>query len=253
MQNIDENSDVYCLSDVGLKRSNNEDAAYAGKSPYGILLAVADGMGGHRKGEVASKIIIDSLSLPFVSFRRDFNVGKARHFIRKYLKAANKSIYEMSLSGNELKEMGSTAVCALISDNGTFISSVGDSRCYTYSEADGLIRRTTDQTYVELLFETGKITHDEIANHPQKNLLINAVGINPDLSQVQEVILAKDSYECILLCSDGLYNMVSDAEIASTMAKKISVCEKAHELINKALENGGKDNVAVSVWENNTK
>jgi serine/threonine protein phosphatase PrpC len=247
---ITEKKTIACLSDKGNKRKNNEDAAYTAKSQYGTLLIVADGMGGHRKGEIASKLVIDSLALPFASTRHPFSVSSAKKFIHSCLKKANKNIYKMSLNV-EFKEMGTTAVVAIKAKNGTFITSIGDSRCYTYSKKDGLVLRTTDQTYVELLFEAGKIAKGDIKTHPQRNLLVNAIGINQDLSSIEESSISNSDYDSLLLCSDGLYNMVSEESIIATLSNiKLSVDEKAKELIKKALAGGGSDNVAVAVLEN---
>ena len=251
MQNEENNIRFSTLTDIGKKRKNNEDIAEAGTGPYGTILIVCDGMGGHRKGEVASTLIKDSLILAFEKNRGKFNVRRAKHFYRKNLKLANKEIYRMSMEGSEVKEMGSTVVSALIFDGGTYIVSAGDSRCYTFSHDDGLVQRTTDQTYVQVLFEEGKITRAEMANHPQKNLLVNAVGILPELTHLQEFYLPNDAYESLLLCSDGLYNMVSDSEIALILQDaSLSVEAKAKALVDKALEHGGNDNIAVSLWEN---
>ncbi len=251
MSNSEKEKNFACLTDIGKKRKNNEDAAYAASSQYGKILIIADGMGGHRKGEVASKMVIDELSLAFYSVRKKLTVSSARKLVRKHLKKANKDIYKLSLNGEDYKEMGTTAVCAVICQDGTYIISIGDSRCYTYSDNSGLVRKTTDQTYVELLFETGKITRAEIANHPQKNLLINAIGINPDLSQIQENTFSNDSYDCLLLCSDGLYNGVSEEEMTDILKnKETSAHEKAKALIDTALSHDENDNIAVSIWEN---
>lgn len=239
---------IAALSDIGKKRKNNEDAAYVAETPYGTLLIAADGMGGHRKGEVASKIVIDSLSIPFYSYRKCFNLRRTKKFFHKYLKAANRDIYQMSLEGDEYKEMGTTAVSALIYDKGIYLVSVGDSRCYTYGADSGLVQRTSDQTYVEMLFETGRIRKSEIATHPQRNLLLNAVGINPDVTNVEEFIVPKEACDSILLCTDGLYNMVSDTEIEEIMRADDDAESKAKRLIDLALEHGGNDNVAVVLW-----
>ena len=108
-----------------------------------------------------------------------------------------------------------------------------------------------DQTYVQVLFEEGKITRAEMINHPQKNLLVNAVGILPEMTHLQEFYLPNDAYESLLLCSDGLYNMVSDSEIASILQdSSLSTSEKVRVLVDRALEHGGNDNIAVALWEN---
>lgn len=243
------NERVAAISDIGKKRKNNEDAAYAAYSQYGVLLVVADGMGGHRKGEVASKYVVDELSIEFASNRRVFSTSSAKKFVLKCLKKSNKEIYKMSLAGEEYKEMGTTAVVALVAKNGTYVICLGDSRCYSFSKDTGLTKQTIDQTYVELLFETGRINKAEMQSHPQKNLLINAVGINPDLSQIQEKVIPNDSYDTLLLCSDGLYNLVSDEEISRVLAASKTADEKAKELVDLALNHGGNDNIAVAIWE----
>ena len=247
---MDISQKIVAISDIGKRRKNNEDAAYAAYSQYGVLLVVADGMGGHRKGEVASKYVVDELSIEFASNRHVFSLASAKKFVHRCVKKSNKEIYKMSLAGEEYKEMGTTAVVALIAKNGTYVMSLGDSRCYTYSKDTGLTKQTIDQTYVELLFETGRINRAEMANHPQKNLLINAVGINPDLSQIQEKYIDNTSFDSLLLCSDGLYNLVTDEEIARVLSKDKTAPEKAEELKNLALEHGGTDNIAIALWEN---
>lgn len=248
---METNNKIAGLSDIGLRRKNNEDAVYYIQNQYGTLLIVADGMGGHRKGEVASKIAIDSLAIPFSIQHKPYTTRRCKKFYKKNVKLANKSIYKMSLSGDEYREMGTTLVSAIVGQNETTIFSVGDSRCYMI-DREGLLKQITkDQTYVELLFESGKITKSEIATHPQKNLLINAVGINPDLSNAEEFVFSNDSYQSLLLCSDGLYNMVSDEEIQKTLDDhSLTTEEKIRQLLKKALDNGGNDNVAIVLFEN---
>lgn len=242
-------SNLTALSDIGLHRKNNEDAAYAVKTPYGALLIVADGMGGHRKGEVASKMVVDSLSIPFLQKTHTFNPFRAKHFLRKNLKAANKDIYHLALSSDEYKEMGTTAVAAIVGPKETRIVSVGDSRAYVFSDS-GLRQITEDQTYVEFLYKSGRISKSEMIDHPQKNLLVNAVGINADLGDVEEYSLPNDSYRILLLCSDGLYNMVSEEEISEVLSSAaLSLEEMAKKLIDLALLHGGNDNVAVVLWQ----
>lgn len=238
-----------CLSDIGTKRKNNEDAAYCASSQYGALLVVADGMGGHRKGEIASKIAIDELAYGFASYRHVFNAEKAKKFLHKMLKKANKRIYALSVS-ESYKEMGTTVVSAVVMPEKAIIANVGDSRCYAFKSDRGLSEVTTDQTYVQLLFETGKITKEEMENHPQKNLLINAVGIYGDLVQIQEREVDSKDYDILLLCSDGLYNAVKDERIAEILATKEDAPTLARMLIDEALKNHGTDNIAVSIWEN---
>ncbi|MBQ8142534.1 MAG: Stp1/IreP family PP2C-type Ser/Thr phosphatase [Bacilli bacterium] len=242
---------IAALSDIGKKRKNNEDTSYAGVSPYGVLLVVADGMGGHRKGEVASKIVSDSLSVPFANEKHMFTAHRAKKFFHKCLKSANKEIYNMALSAEEYKEMGTTLVSAIVAQKETVVFSVGDSRCYIVDQNDVLKQVTTDQTYVEMLFESGRITKEEMSSHPQKNLLVNAVGITPDVSNVEEYVIKNEDYKTLFLCSDGLYNMVSDKDIEKTLTiQGLTTKEKAKSLLKQALNNGGNDNIAIVIWEN---
>lgn len=247
---MENNEKITALSDIGLKRKNNEDIAYAIKNQYGSLLVVADGMGGHRKGEVASKIIVDTFSIAFLSIRKKFSTRRSKKFFKKYFKRANKEIYQLSLSEEEYREMGSTGVAALIGVDETVIVSCGDSRCYILGNDKLLKQVTKDQTYGQLLFDSGRISKSELQNQPQKNLLINAVGINADLTNVEEFILPNESYLSILLCSDGLYNMVSDEMIQQVLnTSGMTAVEKGKKLIELALQNGGNDNIAVVISE----
>lgn len=248
---METNTKIVALSDIGLRRKNNEDVAAFSQNKCGSLLVVADGMGGHRKGEVASKIASDSLMIPFIGYHRIFNARRCKKFFKKYVKKANNEIYHMSLSGAEYREMGTTLVSAIVGQKETYIFSVGDSRAYLIDIDKNIKQITQDQTYVEMLFKAGKITRAEIPNHPQKNLLINAVGINPDLTNAEEFVLPNESYKSILLCSDGLYNMVSDNEIQEIMINdSLTANDKANALVKKALEAGGVDNIAVVIFEN---
>ena len=231
-------------------KKNNEDMGYVSKNPYSTLLLVCDGMGGHKKGEIASKLIVDTISLEFKKRKSSFNLSSVKKFTKHVFKKANKEVYKKSLENNEFKEMGSTAVMAIVSKDITFISSIGDSRCYTYSESKGLKKRTNDQTYVEFLYETGRITKEEKEIHPQKNLLLNAVGINQELTNLQTKTIKNKDYSAILLCSDGLYNMVSEEEMEDILSNNdLSTNAKAQKMIDKALANGGSDNITIALME----
>lgn len=148
--------------------------------------------------------------------------------------------------------MGTTSIVALIYDKGTFVQCVGDSRCYTYSPETGLRQVSEDQSYAALLFKEGRINRTERKNLPQRNYLLNAVGINRKIVNAEEYNIPND-YDYILACSDGLYNRVSDDDIASILATPWTVKEKADALRKKALDNGGRDNIAVVLTRNPEK
>ena len=243
---------IVALSNIGKVRKNNEDATFGCITKFGTLLLVADGMGGHRKGDVASKMVSDCFAIAFGDYKKPFNFRRTRKFRRKTLKNANRRIYRMSLSRKEYSQMGTTSTVALTYDKGTFVQCVGDSRCYTYSAETGLRQVSEDQSYAALLFKEGRINRTERKNLPQRNYLLNAVGINRKIVNAEEYNIPND-YDYILACSDGLYNRVSDDDIASILATPWTIKEKADALRKKALDNGGRDNIAVVLTRNPEK
>lgn len=242
-------SDKAFLSDIGLVRKNNEDIAAIVENNHGLALLVADGLGGHHKGEIASRIASDDLTFFFRQRKEKFTEHSAKKFIKKCIKRAHDDIYSLALLDSSYNGIGSTLVFALVDDNKTYIANVGDSRCYTYSSYEGLVLRTKDESYVQYLFDLGKITKAERKEHPQRNILLNAVGIDCDYKHVQTQTLDTSSYNKIILCSDGLYNYVSEERIAEVLKMKISSKEKLDILLEDALKTGGKDNIAIALWE----
>ena len=242
-------SHIVALSNIGKVRKNNEDATFGCISKFGTLLLVADGMGGHRKGDVASKMVSDTFAIAFGSYKKPFNSRRARKFMRKCLKIANRRIYRLSMGRKEYSQMGTTSIAALVYDKGTLVQCVGDSRCYVYSKESGLRQISEDQSYAALLFREGKINRTERKDFPQRNYLLNAVGINRKIVNTEEYDIPND-YDFILVCSDGLYNRVSDDDITEILSTPWTIKEKADALRKKALDNGGLDNVAVVLTAN---
>lgn len=244
------NGTIYAISDIGKKRKNNEDAAYCAKSQYGIFLIVCDGMGGHRKGEVASKMVVDSLSVPFCEARHVFTVFRGKHFLAHHSKKVNKEIYHRAVTNDDYREMGTTESAVLVCQDGTCVFSVGDSRVYSFSKKDGLVQISKDQSYVGMLFESGRIAKADMKNHPQRNLLTNAVGLNANLSNYEEFVIDNDYYDSLLLCTDGLYNMISEDDMRQVLSDtSLDTEAKSKELVKRALDAGGNDNVAVIILE----
>lgn len=242
--------EIYAISDCGKKRKNNEDIAYCAKSQYGTILAVADGMGGHRKGEVASKMVIDDLSYMFSTLRRKLTIKSASRNMKLVTSQANREINDLANSSASYSNMGTTGTFALLTLDGTYVVSIGDSRLYSYKKGRSLKQITTDQSYVEMLYELGRIEKSQMKDHPQKNLLTNAIGLTSTLNNVEEIIVNSQSYDILLLCTDGLYNMVSDDKIEEVLKMdNLTVEEKSKLLIKMALDNGGNDNVAVVMME----
>ena len=241
---------VAFASDVGLKRANNEDngSAVSGKeSPEGTqgILIVADGMGGHDAGEVASAIAVESLLRQLSTLSQDTTMpqGGYSEILGNMLQKANSEIREAGReSGNH--NMGTTCTIALLSGNSLNIAHIGDSRGYLLREGN-LNQLTSDHSLVAEMVEAGGLTPEEAENHPRRNVITRALGIEDTIEgEISSVELMKN--DLILLCSDGLHGLVNDVEITSILNE--SNIDKACDLlINKALEMGGNDNVTVAI------
>lgn len=222
-------------SDRGLVRSNNQDSVYAGPR----LLAVADGMGGHAAGEVASKVVIASLAHVDDDEPGDDLLGKLRDAVA----AGNGAISELVTSDPDLEGMGTTLTAILFAGNRLGLVHIGDSRAYLLRE--GMFAQIThDDTFVQSLIDEGRITPDEAATHPQRSLLLRALtGHDFEPSLTVREARAGDRF---LLCSDGLSGVVS----LETLDEAIRIPDPqacADRMIELALKGGGPDNVTVIV------
>ena len=230
------------LTNVGKVRSANEDNLGEGKTPNGDLFVVCDGMGGHVGGAQASSIAVNSI-IEF--FQREVydNVIQA---IDHALSFANEQIYASALSNSELKGMGTTAVVLLVRDEECFIGHVGDSRIYLRSNGK-LNRLTKDHSFVQTLVDSGVIDDEDAENHPNKNQILQALGIAPSVKATisQSPILPKAG-DMFLLCSDGLNGMVNDRDIERIMQED-NLIVTSENLITAALNGGGHDNITASL------
>ncbi|HJQ43705.1 MAG TPA: PP2C family serine/threonine-protein phosphatase [Jatrophihabitantaceae bacterium] len=222
-------------SDLGLVRNNNEDSVYAGPR----LLAIADGMGGHAAGEVASKIVIGTIRPLDEDRRIDDLMGSLRDTVME----ANHRIADAVKQRNELEGMGTTLTALRFVGSQVGLVHVGDSRAYLL-RGNGLTQITHDDTYVQYLVDSGRLTPDEAKDHPRKSVILRALlgtDVEPDVS-IREA-RAGDRY---LLCSDGLSDVVSTETIADTLQID-DPQECADRLVELALRGGGPDNVTVIV------
>lgn len=235
-------------TDIGKVRKDNEDKAQVAMNSNGeVLLIVCDGMGGASKGDLASKIAIESLVESFKNKKKYLLLGNEKRWFTKAAKKANAEIYEMSENDPTCKGMGTTVVAALISGERLITATVGDSRCYLLKKKNELVQLTHDQTYVNYLVSTGKISEEESLSHPDRHVLMNALGIYPSLS----LTFTTHEYhgESILCCSDGLYNQIHHGELQNIMSTDDRTDQKVDALIMVANYNGGSDNIAVALWE----
>ena len=243
-------------TDLGNVRTNNEDAGAFIKvadentiREKGYLLLVADGMGGHNAGEVASKMAVDIISEEYFQPGSDGNKERA---LAKAFNTANKKIFELASINESCRGMGTTCTAVVINGQAIYYAHAGDSRAYLYKNKT-ITRLTEDHTYVQQLVKNGDITSDEAATHPQRNILTNAMGTKPtvrvDTGKAQDVFAENDR---LLLCSDGLYDYMDDEELAQAMAYE-SLQDVADHLIDEAKRRGGKDNITVVLAERTTK
>jgi protein phosphatase len=232
---------VQALTDIGRKRQVNQDFIFQSADPVGAfpnLFILADGMGGHKGGDFASKYLTETM-VGFISKTQNSDIIKV---LRNAVRMSNTLIYEKSHSDPELNGMGSTLVAAVISDGVLTAANVGDSRLYVIR--DGIIQVTRDHSYVEELVEAGRMERNSEEYNKKKNIITRAIGTEETVeADYFEVDLIKNDH--ILLCSDGLTNMVDDDTILAIISGHGSLQYKARTLVEAANENGGNDNIAV--------
>jgi protein phosphatase len=242
---------VYCETNKGLKRENNEDSFIVEESVRFNLYAVADGMGGHRAGEVASSIAIDTVREIFKKSceKNDFKVPS---FIIESIEAANGRIRKEACKNKECSGMGTT-ISMMVVDlllNTAYIGNVGDSRVYILRNGE-ITQITEDHTYVNELLKKGRITSEEAKHHPKRNIITRAVGSE---KYVQADIFEIELFDndVILLCTDGLTTHLTDEKIFNTI-KKYGSSESVQKLIKLANDNGGTDNITIIIVDNITR
>ena len=237
--------DFFANTDVGKVRKNNDDQSFAAQSVNGFntIGIVCDGMGGEARGDYASKLAIDIISEKFNSAGFLYKYFPTRWF-RRILNLINKTVFDFGDRNEEYTRMGTTFVGALLRRDKLIIANVGDSRCYL-STSQGLRQITTDQTYVEFLYKTGQIAKNQIDAHPKKHVLMNAIGSFPSINV--DVFSLNYGQETIMLCSDGLYNAVSESEIWAVLESDRDAETKTKLLIQLANHNGGPDNISICI------
>ena len=241
---------VLATSDKGMVREMNQDYYYISK-PYNeySLYILADGMGGYVGGEIASSLAVNSAE-EYISKNikniEIINRDTLQKLIKDAMEYANKIVYEKSKTDINLSEMGTTLEVCLIYNNKVYIGHIGDSRVYRIRK--NIIRKlTTDHSYVEKLVRDGTITKEEACHHPKKNMLIKALGCE---EYIQPDILVKGflKEDILLMCSDGLTNLLTDKEIYEVITNNMGNADKL--LIQKANIKGGYDNITAVVIEN---
>lgn len=239
-----------CASHIGKVRKNNEDYCKGEiiDTDFGSIgiFALADGMGGHNKGEVASELAVDNI-IEFLKENllqsNDIKIDYIDDIIKQAYHSVNKIVYEKSTTSLDFEGMGTTLVTAITYKNNLYVANVGDSRCYLLNE-EGFKKITIDHSVVEELVKANIITEEEAKTHPRRNHITRAIGTD-EMVIVDIFKLEINEGNKILLASDGLTGFVDDNIIENIILKDEDVKDLAQELINVANDISGKDNISV--------
>ena len=233
---------TFSITNIGRRRDMNQDYMFSSETSVGALpnlFIVADGMGGHNAGEYASKFTVEKV----VSVIRESSVEEPVAVIKEALKIANAILLEESDRDMAKHGMGTTVVAATVIGEKLCVANVGDSRLYVINQEE-ITQITRDHSLVEEMIRLGEMNKSEAKEHPDKNIITRAVGVAKDLA-VDFFEVGLKSGDIVLLCSDGLTNMIEDDEIKRIVLSQRDIVERAEKLVETANENGGKDNITV--------
>ena len=230
-------------TDVGRVRQENQDDYRAGELPGGAVWAlVCDGMGGAKGGREASQGACNVIENVFQEQYAQCGAGQEEAFLKKALIYANRFVFQKASHEESLAGMGTTAVCALVRGGTVYLCHAGDSRAYLFRTGK-LTQLTHDHSYVQELVDCGTITVEEAEHHPQKNIITKALGVDYRLEpEFTSEKLQKG--DVLLLCTDGLTNMVADDDIAQVL-REVPFFDATSILVDRALQAGGQDNITV--------
>lgn len=237
---------TFSLTDVGRKRKVNQDCVYTSEQPVGNLpnlFIVADGMGGHNAGDYAANATVAAL----VSVAASSDAQDPVLIMAKAIETANEAVYQKSHENIAFEGMGTTVVAAVLIGGVLQVANVGDSRLYVVNDRE--IRQITrDHSLVEEMVRMGGLPQTEARNHPGKNIITRAVGVK-DAVEADFFAVELTEGDCVLMCTDGLTNMLDDEEIRMIISGGRDIVEMAQELVNAANEHGGRDNISVIIIE----
>ena len=233
---------TFSMTDTGRARQSNQDSVFCeenGVGKFPNLFIVADGMGGHNAGDIASKIGIEEAVRQIKASEKVTPVG----ILEEAVQSANACIYENAEKNERFKGMGTTMVATTVIGETAYVVNVGDSRLYVCKET--LSQVTVDHSLVEEMVQSGKLQKEEMRTHPNKNIITRALGTNPEVKADCFEIEVEEG-DVLLLCSDGLSNMLEDKTIESIIKQNEENMEKAaKQLVDEANAAGGKDNISV--------
>lgn len=237
------------ITDCGKIRAHNEDNGGVFRNGENKVLAVvADGMGGHRAGDVASELTLSFIQKEWENLTEDLTIESAIEWLKTTIYGANSYVFDYALNNEQCRGMGTTVVMAYCTDEFISIGHVGDSRCYIFSEGR-LNQLTEDHSLVNELVRSGQLSKQDAEFHPKKNVLLRALGTESHLDVDTKTIHWQQG-QMIVLCSDGLTNKVTDQQLESVLNSEKTLDEKASELIEMANGAGGEDNITLSIVMN---
>ena len=234
--------ETYCQTDVGLKRNSNQDFVYASDQKVGrlpSLLIVADGMGGHAAGDLASRVCVETA----VSSIEGSGETETIPILAEAVQKANRAVLKKAAEKPEYAGMGTTIVAAVIDGNTLYVANVGDSRLYLIDD-DRIDQITLDHSLVAEMVRSGRISPEQMRNHPEKNIITRAVGGEENV-EVDFFDVGLHKGDVVLLCSDGLTNMVEDEQIFRIVRREKTLRDAGQKLISAANSAGGRDNISV--------
>lgn len=234
---------VGLVSDIGMVRSLNEDYARYFECEDFKIYVVADGMGGHNAGEVASKMAVDGI-IEYI--QENFNTINSDEILKKSIEKVNRDIHEFSVSRESLKGMGTTITACITLKDKIQVGNVGDSSCYGIN-GQTIAKITKDHSLVQELVDIGTITESEAFNHPKKNIITRAVGTNEQVD-VDIFTVDKGVYDIFIICSDGLTNEVTKEEVVSVINEEKELIHACERLVSMAKYKGGRDNITVLLF-----
>ena len=233
-------------TDIGKVRSQNQDAFFISSDPIGPLpnlFVVADGMGGHNAGDIASSYALECFCNHVKSVEALSENESALDVLVAAASSANKLVLERARSDNSLEGMGTTLTACVAEEKKCLFVHIGDSRAY-YVTGKGISQITSDHTYVYEMIKAGQLTPELARTHPKRNVLTRVLGIDSRM-QADGYVKETEQGGYVLLCSDGLTSMLSDKAIQTIVLSKASLEKKVSTLINRANEKGGTDNISI--------
>ena len=237
---------TFSVTNIGKRRKVNQDYVYTSEQAIGTLpnlFIVADGMGGHNAGDYASRLAVETI----VEEVAKADGGAPEEILSNAIQCANRKIRKCAEESQDLEGMGTTVVVASLIDETLLVANVGDSRLYVVN-GKGMSQVTKDHSWVEEMVRRGSLGKEEARNHPDKNIITRAVGVE-DTVKVDFFHRKVEAEDQILMCTDGLTNMLEDEEIRMIMNGARDIVEKAEKLALKANDYGGRDNISVVLIE----